>query len=216
MRFIGDLIDSTQGMRLGMRSMCKPLRPRQKIGFNLEARSNLGSTILHFACWKRDIEIVDLVYKALEEINSDIDLDTQNNRQETPLHAACGNPNSDVAIQLLQRFPQKINISGPFGNHILHIVCKFGHLELLKYITLTSSFEVDFNVVEANNHTPLHHASWYGQYEVVKFLFKNYEAKGIDGKTAEDLARQRGHKNIMEVLKIWTLKTRKERKRRWH
>ena len=122
------------------------------------------------------------------------------------------NPKSDVAIQILQRFPQKINISEPSGRHILHMACKFGHLELLKYITMTSDFEVDFNVVDPYNQTPLHHASWYGQYEVVKFLFQNYEAKGIDvarktsdGDTAEDLAKEEGHQDILEVLKVWTM-----------
>ena len=199
------------------------LESRQKIGFNLEARSDEGLTILHYACWKRDIGIVDLVFKALEEINSEIDFDTRENIHATPLHAAVKNTKSDVAIQLLQRFPQKINILGLFGEHILHVVCEFGHLELLKHIALTSDFEVDFNVVDAHNQTPLHLASRFGHFEIVKFLFQNHEAKGIDvsrkinnGCTAEDLARQRGHMNILEVLKIWTLKTRKVRKRRWH
>jgi len=195
------------------------LESRQKIGFNLEARSEEGLTILHYACWKRDIEIVDLVFKALEEINSEIDFDTRQNVQATPLHAACMNPKSDVAIQLLQRFPQKINTSEPFGRHILHIACKFGHLELLKYITLTSSFEVDFNVVDVVDQTPLHLASWIGHFEIVNFLFQNYEAKDIDvtkktnyGYTAEDLARQHGHQNILELLEMWERKSRKSRK----
>lgn len=76
---------------------------------------------------------------------------------------------------------------------------------------MTSDFEVDFNVENAHNQTPLHFASYFGQYEVVKFLFKNHEAKGIDvsrksnnGSTAEDFARGKGHQNILEVLEMWT------------
>ena len=101
----------------------------------------------------------------------------------------------------------------------MHIACKFGHLELLKYITLTSSFEVDFNVVDDVDQTPLHLASWIGHFEIVNFLFQNYEAKGIDvtkktnyGSTAEDLARQHGHQNILELLEMWARKSRKSRK----
>ena len=59
--------------------------------------------------------------------------------------------------------------------------------------------------------TPLHYASWFGQYKVVRFLFKNYEAKGIDvakksnnGATAKYIALQRGHQNILEVFEMWT------------
>ena len=49
------------------------LEARPKIGLNLEARTNEGDTILHHACRIRDIDIVDAVFKALEEVNSDID-----------------------------------------------------------------------------------------------------------------------------------------------
>ena len=188
----------------------------------MEARTYDRKTILHLACWKRDIEIVDLVFKALEDINSDINFDTRNNYQETPLHFACRNRKStswctkpEVAIQLLERFPLEIHSLGQHDAHILHYACQFGHLELIKYITLTSDFEVDFNVVADGGWTPLHLACWCGRYEsgkyeIVKFLFKNYRAKGIDvtrkndfGQTAEDIARQNGRQDILQVLKIW-------------
>ena len=193
------------------------LESRQKIGFNLEARTKEGDTILHIACLKRDIEIVDLVFKALEDINSDIGFETRNYHQHTPLHYACRNQKSrlyctkpEVAIQLLERFPQKICILGQNDAHILHYACELGHLELIKYITLTSDFEVDFNVVADGGCTPLHLACWHGRYEIVKFLFQNYDVKGIDvtlknnfGQTAEDLARQNGHQDILKVLETW-------------
>ena len=94
----------------------------------------------------------------------------------------------------------------------MHYTCQSGHLELLKYIASISDFEVDFNVVDSIGWTPLHLASYYGQYEAVKFLFQNYEDKGIDvarktsdGDTAEDLAKEEGHQDISEVLKVWTM-----------
>ena len=42
------------------------IESRDKFGINLEARTNNGQTILHLACVKRDIEIVNLVYNALK------------------------------------------------------------------------------------------------------------------------------------------------------
>ena len=61
----------------------------------------------------------------------------------------------------------------------------------------------------------LHFACCFGQYEVVKFLFKNYEAKGIDVArksnnfgTAEDIAKGKGHQSILEVLELWTIRIR--------
>ena len=46
------------------------------IEFNIEERGGENSkTILHTACKKRDIEIVDLVIDSLEKIGNDINLD---------------------------------------------------------------------------------------------------------------------------------------------
>ena len=78
------------------------LDSRQKIGFNLEAKTGkVGQTILHLACSYKDIEIVDLVVRALEETNIDIDFDTRNFQECTAVHCACMNETSDVAIKLL-------------------------------------------------------------------------------------------------------------------
>ena len=97
------------------------LESRQKLGFNLEARTNNGSTILHLACQNRDdIEIIDLVFRALEEINSGIDFETRDNDERTPIHSACMKRKPDVAIELLQRYPQMINVLGFNGKHMLH------------------------------------------------------------------------------------------------
>ena len=73
------------------------IESRHKLGINIEERTgeidgrhiNRNDTILHTACLYRDIEavdeIVDLVRKALEEIDSDIDyFNTQNEYEETP------------------------------------------------------------------------------------------------------------------------------------
>ena len=46
--------------------------------------------------------------------------------------------------------------------------------------TSNPNSEVDFNTVNNFGETPLHYACKHGQYEVVKFLFENYETKGIE------------------------------------
>ena len=48
------------------------LKLRQKLGINIEERTNTGTTILHLACKHRDMDIVNLVHKALKDINSNI------------------------------------------------------------------------------------------------------------------------------------------------
>ena len=186
---------------------------RHKLGINIEEQANDGSTILHLAFHYRHKEIVDLVCKGLEEINSEINFDTRNQSQTTPLHFACMNKTSDVAIRLLKIFPDKINVLSNSNLHVLHLACQFGNLELLKYIFENPDLDIDFNVVDLRGNTPFHIACYYGQVEVVKFMLDNSIEKGVDidifkknnsQKTAEDIARRRGHKDISEVLKILT------------
>ena len=117
-----------------------------------------------------------------------------------------------MAVRLLERFPDKINILGQNGFHILHYACQFGHLESLKYIFGNQDFDIDFNTATQHGSTPLHIACSNGQFEVVKFLLENSKKKRIDvfkktnnQRTAEDLARQKGHENVLELLEIWTL-----------
>ena len=181
---------------------------RHKFGLNIEDTTNDRTTILHFACRKRDIEIVDLVHNALVGLNSDIDFDTVNEKQATPFHYAICNTTSNVAICLLQRFPDKINEVLPGGKHVLHIACEKGNLDLLKYIFGNPNFDIDFNIVDPDGRTQLHYACRYGQLEVVRFLLEDSNEKGIDIfkkdnflRTAEDYARLKGHTDIVETLK---------------
>ena len=183
------------------------MESRRELGMNIEDRLYDGRTILHLACSFRDIEIVDLVYNALEEINSDINFDTRNEDQATPLHFACKNKTSGVAIHLLQRFPDKIHVLGIHGIHLLHFACRYGHLELVKYIFGNPDFDIDFNIATLGGNTSLHFACYVGHYEVVKFMLENSSAMGIDvtkrtidQKTAEDYARQKGHKKIVGLF----------------
>ena len=156
------------------------IESKDKFGINLEARTNNGGTILHLACWKRDIEIVDLIHNALEKFNINIDFDTPDNNQFSPLHWASTNKTSDVAIHLLERFPDKINVLDQDGYHILHYACQDGHLQLLKYIFGNQDFDIDFNIAGQDGCTPFHIACYNGQFEVVKFLLEKSKEKGID------------------------------------
>ena len=68
------------------------LESKHKLGFNIEHIVDVdddGSTILHSACLNTDVEVVDLVCRALEEINSDINLQTQDSSEVIPFHRAC-------------------------------------------------------------------------------------------------------------------------------
>ena len=146
----------------------------------------------------------------LKKKNPNIDFYTRTEFQTNSLHVACINTeHADVAIHLLQRFPEMINILGPNDMHVLHFACGFGRLDLVKHIAERSDLKIDFNIVDQRGRTPLHFACDNGHYDVVKFLLEQSEALGIDiekksnnHRTAEDFARQNGHKNILDLFEI--------------
>merc|ERR1712045_928718 len=116
--------------------------------------------------------------------------------QRTPIHYACMR-NSDLAIRLLERFPDEINFVDQDGWHALHHACQHGHLELVKYIFRNQDFDIDFNVATfESGMTPFHFACYAGELKVAKFLLMNSKEKIIDiwrktndQRTAVDLAR---------------------------
>ena len=135
--------------------------------------------------------------------------DSRNMDNECPLHMACINEKSEVVIELLRRYPQKINVLGCNDRHMLHYACEFGDWKLSMYFLTNPNFNIDCNIVDDHGWTPLLCASFSGQYEFVKFLLENAKEKGIDvskknidQRTAEDFAKQEGHKNIVALFEF--------------
>ena len=194
------------------------IESRNKIGFNLEDRSNSGWTILHLACACRDIEIIDLIVKVLEDNKIPINFDTRNANGRTPIHLSVCNKNSEVLIHLLNRFPDKLNILGNNEMHLLHYACNLGNGQFVKYVYENQNLNVDFEVKDSRGMTPLHHACLSGHVDIVKFMLKTYKIKEIDinakddnGRTAEDLAQNEEYKTILELFQAERMVTRKDR-----
>ena len=106
------------------------------------------------ACRYRDIDIVLLVQDALDEVNSDIDFDTYDERQYIPLHYTIMNESMNQSgsvgsIDLFGVYPELFNVlGGPRGMHVLHIACGNGYLEWLKSVFMIGIVKttIDFNV----------------------------------------------------------------------
>ena len=118
------------------------------------------------------------------------------------------NRNSDVAIRLLERFPEKVHDLGNQENRVLHYACQYGHVELLKYILENANLNANFNVKNLFGRTPLDLACRHGQLEVVKFYRTNYTRLGIcfsKYKRARKLAKRHGHLDVVNLLGKWKL-----------
>ena len=64
------------------------------------------------------------------------------------------------------------------------------------------------NTPNDKGQTPIHYAAWRGHLEIIRLLMTatdgNLIAQDIFGRTPIDVARQFGHSNIVEKLKMFT------------
>ena len=183
------------------------LNSEQKYGFSTEERALKGETMLHVACWMRDIEIIDLISKAFQKRKSDINFDTRDYCEHTCLHYTCANRNLDVPTLLLKRFPQKVNLLCSEGRHFLHLASQTGCLEMIKYMHTLENPDFDFNVECDQGYRPLFYACAYGKREVIKYFFDNFVSLKIDIFNQWDegkaIAQEMGHQNISNMFSDW-------------
>ena len=102
----------------------------------LEARTDVGDTLLHLACYFRDIQVVNIMYNTLFFSESNIDFDAQNDFGYMPLHLTFSNELSDtLAEQVLRMYPETIHIVDEENLHLLRWNCALGDIELLMCIS---------------------------------------------------------------------------------
>ena len=84
----------------------------------------------------------------------------------------------------------------------LHIASKIGNVELARFL-IQSGAIVNCRFLGSST-TPLHVASFYGKIEIVKLLLDHgcqLHLKDKENKTALDLAKQKGHHQIVELIR---------------
>ena len=150
---------------------------------------------------------------------------------ETPLYLACLAGHYDIVTYLINKchsdpnttIEQMIPVprsSIPFSSnsttplygllsivdHILytplHIACRYGHLDIVKFLVSVSS--VDVNSKDSDGYTPLHTACRYDQLDIVKCLVSvssvDVNSKASDGYTPLHIALHYSHSAIVECL----------------
>ncbi|OQR71034.1 130 kDa phosphatidylinositol 4, partial [Tropilaelaps mercedesae] len=112
--------------------------------------------------------------------------------------------------QLLQSFAEGVDFSLPLPNHqstkdtALHVAIKQEDgtsLHLVDFLVQNGGGCAD--VANAEGYTPLHTAVQLRQTECIKLLLKSgarYVARNAEGKTAADLAREKGYDKCLELL----------------
>jgi len=83
-------------------------------------------------------------------------------------------PSLMVIINCIEYFEQNdinfiLNNTDKFNRTLLYLACKCGYISLVKYFLKNGA---DPNITQINSSSPLHAASYYGHYEIVKLLME--------------------------------------------
>src|SRR6266446_4887636 len=127
---------------------------------------------------------------------------------------------------LLKAEPGLLRFTAPNGSSVMLLAAYYGHPELAEVFVrhgakpdvfegsalgdletvrrLVTANAGAVNSFAADGFYPLGLAAFFGHRAIVEFLLKNganADAKTDDGKTAGDMAAERGHKELAEMLK---------------
>ena len=131
---------------------------------DINVRDSNGETLLHIACKKGHINVVQCL------VEKKCDIDNRNRSGKTPIHIACEAGNLDIVELLLSNPNCDINVKDSNGDTPLHIACEKGHSNIVEL--LLSSPNCDINIEDSDGGTPLHVACANGHLDIVHFLMQ--------------------------------------------
>ena len=65
-----------------------------------------------------------------------------------------------MAITLLNKFPNKLNVLNQNGLNLLHFACLYGSVEFVKYVFENENFHIDVDVVDSHGLRQLSSLMW--------------------------------------------------------
>jgi ankyrin repeat protein/beta-lactamase regulating signal transducer with metallopeptidase domain len=160
-----------------------------------------GWTPLYFAIWQGHSDVAELL------VAKGADVNVKDERNLMPLHLALYGWPIDLAellivAELLIARDADVNAKGTWGQTPLHIAAGKGYTDIIRMLLDKGA---NPNVKEnERGKTPLHEAAKNGQKAVAELLISkdvDVNAKTRDGKTPMSLAKEKRHKEIIELLR---------------
>ncbi|XP_071104773.1 putative ankyrin repeat protein RF_0381 [Haliotis cracherodii] len=163
--------NSCQGMR------CLETRAGKtsciKGGYNQVQNQTIGNTILIDACRNGDLKQVKYILS-----QDTANINTRGENGVTPAMIAAEKGLRDI-LELLVKKGSDLSLLDENDNNILHLACKEGNVDIVKYIHSRNIIDIDRRGENAK--TPLMFAVQFGNMEVFSFLIR----KGADTSTLE-------------------------------
>lgn len=130
-------------------------------------------------------------------LNEKIDVNTQNDNQQTPLHLVIKEDKTALFYKLINSEGIEVNAQNKDGQTPLHLAILHGDFEYIKL--LMDHPKVNIDLEDKFGNTPLMYAVKKGQTIIVKNLLEHKAILDLNGKVLE-LAIINNHKTVVELL----------------
>lgn len=160
---------------------------------DLNVRNSTGETILHRAVGKGMKELVQLLIKAGASVRA------RSANGETVLHAAALHAEPEM-MSLLLAAGADPKARNDDGESPLHWAALSGHAAVAAVLIDRGA---DPDVADLRGYRPLHSAADSSSVDTVRLVLSRCAdpgAKSRDGRSAEDVARERGNPQIVQLL----------------
>lgn len=185
-----DITNSDRLLRAVRTGQLENVRELIEGGESPDSRGPNGETLLHIAACKGFQPIVEYL------VQSGASLDARDNNGRTILHIAAY---LDIG-SIIDRTFDDIRYGGQNVMDILSSITEPDFRTTIEYL-IRSGLPVDAR--DNSDWTPLHWAAYNDKVQIVQVLLNNGADPTIrtnDGRTAEDLAREKGYNSIIELL----------------
>lgn len=168
------------------------------VAFLLSKNANPAiGNLLHLAMQTNQLAVLDMLIE-----NNKIDRNSKDGKGRTPLHLAIEKNLPDHVKKLIAKGADP-NVQDNVGFTSLHTAATMSDSEMVK-ILLPPHSTANIEAKDHNSQTPLHVATRAGSVNVVITLLEagaNYAATTSAGKTAENIANDKGYSRIRSILR---------------
>ncbi|XP_067660339.1 ankyrin repeat domain-containing protein 50-like [Haliotis asinina] len=164
-------------------------------GANMSLVDDGRNNILHLACERGHLEVVKYIVS-----QNKVDINSRGWKKRTPVMEAAKNGHKKV-VEFLVEHGGDLSLVGYSGVNILHLACRGGHLEVVKYIV--SQNKVAINSRGWKKRTPVMEAAKNGHKKVVEFLVEHggdLSLVGYSGVNILHLACRGGHLEVVKYI----------------
>ncbi len=173
------------------------VRDLVRVGANIENMNDRnGLTAMHYASSYGHKNIIEIL------LDSGANIHAYDAKKATPLHSAASGGYSDITRLLLDR-GAVIDEKDEHGWTPFHKAARNGHVSVVRELLESGA---DINAQGPKGRTALHTAAFDNKEDIVSLLLAadetaiNVWAKKNRGRTALDLAKEKGHSEVIALL----------------